>query len=149
MSCLAEITVDFPGKAVSLMAAFVSLKSQYTPLRLDGPFCLLHRQLDVRFSSKQSETWTHLTTAHISAVCLLPSEMSSGPENSWGTALSDFSKVLPSAGGYIYHSSMMVSHAMPPEDLKVMHTQQRFLALPYTTEIFLDSLKLYTILCVL
>lgn len=98
---------------------------------------------------KQSETWTHLTTAHVSAVCLLPSEMSSGPENSWRTALSDFSKVLPSAGGYIYHSSMMVSHAMPPEGLKVMHTQQRFLALPYTTEIFLDSLKLYTIVCVL
>lgn len=41
------------------------------------------------------------------------------------------SRVLPSPSGYIYHSSMMISHAMTSEGSKVMHIQQCFLALLY------------------
>lgn len=34
--------------------------------------------------------------------------------------------VLPSRSDYLHHISMMVSQAMPPQGLKVMHIQQRF-----------------------
>ncbi len=37
---------------------------------LDSPFGLWDWEFNVRFSQEQAETWTHLTTAHISTVYL-------------------------------------------------------------------------------
>jgi len=100
-----------------------------------------------------------------------PSEMSSGPENSpvspnrtdlklspcvteIQVAFLDtasacvqwkwFSKLLLSTCGCIWQSSVMVSYAMPSEESKVTHIQQRSTALPTQTEISLDSLNLVT-----
>jgi len=98
-----------------------------------------------------------------------PSEMSSGPENSLASphgtdvklspcvteiqvafldAASDcvqrkrFSKLLLSTCGCIWQSRMIVSYAMPSEDSKVTHIQQRSTALPNTDW---DSLNLVSI----
>ncbi len=58
--------------------AFASVADE----NLDGPFGLWDWKLEIRFSWKQVEMWTHLSRAHIFTVFLTTvSEMSSGPEN--------------------------------------------------------------------
>ncbi len=56
------------------------------------------------------------------------------------------SLVFLSPCGYISHSSVMASHAMPFEGSKVMHINI-FLPCPMCAEISLDFLNLFTKLC--
>ena len=46
---------------------------------LDGLFHLLQVESDIRFSKKQAEMWTRLTTEHF-PTAFGPSQMTSGPE---------------------------------------------------------------------
>ncbi len=80
------------------------------------PFGVWDWELDVHFSQKQAEPWTHLRWANDSGFL----------KYSWAHVA-------------IFHDG---SYAMPSEGSKVMHIHLRFPALS------LDSLNLYTILCV-
>lgn len=117
---------------------------------LVGLFHLWHGELDVHFSWKQAETWTHLTTAHISTAFqsiwdeLRLRELGGVSASSWCVVSSLCNRVLGCISGCtsdndftkyyranVYHSSMMISQAMPHEGSKVMHIQQWFPVLPF------------------
>jgi len=111
--------------------------SPFTDNSLDSLSTLWQMEPDVSFIPEAAESWTHLTTKHVSTV--FPSI--------WNELLSreQFCWVLPGPCGYNDHSGMTVSRAVLPGGSKVMCI--RFQLWPLYNEIPSDSLNLLPILC--